>query len=334
MAEVSEQYKALVVRSEKGGYSRTVENLDLSKLPENEVLIRVHYSSLNYKDALSATGDPGVTTSYPHTPGIDAAGIVVKSTDDRYKVDQKVIVTSYDLGMDTPGGFGQYLYVPGDWIVPLPAGLTMKESMIIGTAGFTAAYGVLKIVRGGISAGDGPVVITGATGGVGSFAVLLLSNLGYSVVAVTGKRDQDDFLADLGAAEIAGRDIVTDHSKKQLLKATWVAAVDVAGGNILDTIIRQTRHNGIVICCGNLASHLLTTNIYPFILRGVSLTGVDSGICLMSDRLRIWKKLATEWKPRKLDRLYREVNLDQLSRNIDAILQGSLTGRVLINLRD
>lgn len=327
-------YSALQVTDEGGLFRTQVIEKKISDLPDHDVLVRVYYSSLNYKDALSATGNRDVTENYPHTPGIDAAGVVEESRDSRFKSGDPVIITSYDLGMNTPGGFGQYIRVPGNWIVPLPDQLSLKESMIIGTAGFTASYGILKITEGGIQPDDGPVVVTGATGGVGCFAVALLSQLGYEVVAITGKPEQHEFLKSLGAARIEDRDAVTDRSQKLLLKGTWAAAVDTVGAEILDTLIRQTRHNGIVTCCGNILGHKLHTNIYPFILRGVSLMGIDSGICLMQTRTRLWEKLAGEWKPEKLQQLFREVSLKRLPDEIDSILKGNQTGRVLVNLSD
>lgn len=333
MSQLPDKYRAIVVRETKNGYSKKVESLPLDHLPDNDVLIHVYYSSLNYKDALSASGQKGITTAYPHTPGIDAAGIVARSTDKRYREGDPVLVTSYDLGMDTPGGFGQYICVPGNWVIPIPKGLTMKESMVIGTAGFTAAYGIMKITQSGIKTGDGPVVVTGATGGVGSFGIALLAQIGYHVVAITGKKEKHVFLTELGAAEIMEREYVTDHSNKQLLKGTWAAALDTVGGVILDTLIRQTRHNGVVACCGNVLGHTLKTSIYPFILRGVSLMGIDSGITLMPKRLEIWNKMSNQWKPDKLDQLYREVDLESLADEIDTILRGDQTGRVIVNLR-
>ncbi|MEX0994679.1 MAG: YhdH/YhfP family quinone oxidoreductase [Balneolaceae bacterium] len=327
-------YQALEVTEVNGQFHSEVIEKKISDLPGHDVLIRVHYSSLNYKDALSATGNRGVTENYPHTPGIDAAGIVVSSKDSRFREGDKVIVTSYDLGMNTPGGFGQYIRVPGKWIVPLPKKLTLKESMIIGSAGFTASYGLLKITEGGIHPDDGPVVVTGATGGVGCFAVALLSQIGYEVVAITGKHEQHDFLYRLGAANIADRDFVTDRSQKLLLKSTWAAAIDTVGAEILDTILRQTRYNGIVTCCGNILGYKLHTNIYPFILRGVCLMGIDSGSCLMHTRNKLWDKLAGEWKPVVLHQLFREVSLNRLPKEIDSIIDGDQIGRVLVNLRN
>jgi acrylyl-CoA reductase (NADPH) len=329
---LADTYQALVVRETPEGYIRNVESRKLIDLPGNGVLIRVRYSSLNYKDALSATGNKGVTTVFPHTPGIDAAGIVVSSDEEQYIPGDPVIVTGYDLGMNTPGGFGEYIRVPADWVVPQPDGLSLKESMILGTAGFTAACGVMKIIDGGISPGSLPVVVTGATGGVGIIAVALLSQLGFDVTAVTGKKDRYSLLRRLGAKEVTGRDTVSGKSRKLLLSSTWSAAIDTVGGEILDTVIRQISHNGVVTCCGNILGHDLKTNIYPFILRGVTLSGIDSGNCLMPMRLKIWHKLATDWKPKHLSEIYHEVRLGQLSDEIDRILKGEQTGRVLVSL--
>ncbi len=325
-------YKALVVRETPGGITRSVEARKLENLPDNGILIRVKYSSLNFKDALSATGNKGVTSVYPHTPGIDAAGLVVRSESKRFNKGDRVIVTSYDLGMNTPGGFGEFIRVPAEWVVPLPDRLSLKESMILGTAGFTAAYGVMKIIEGGITPGSMPVVVTGATGGVGTIAVTLLSQLGYGVTAVTGKNHKHDFIRKIGASEVLGREEVSDSSGKLMLSSRWSAAVDTAGGKILDTVIRQTAHNGVVACCGNVLGHELKTNIYPFILRGVTLAGIDSGNCLMPLRREIWRKLASAWKPKHLPDIYHEINLDQLDDEIELMLDGKQTGRVLVNL--
>ncbi len=328
-------YRALVARKKGAdGTSLSVENLITKDLPDHDVLVRVHYSSLNYKDALSASGNPGVTKNYPHTPGVDAAGVVEHSRDDRFKKGDEVIVTSYDLGQNTPGGFGEYIAFPGDWIVPLPKGLTLKESMIAGTAGFTAAYGVKKIVDQGISPADGNVLVTGATGGVGSIAVALLSDLGYNVIAVTGKKDEHAFLKELGAVEVVDRENITKVKDHPLLGSRWIAAIDTVGGSMLDSVLPQTAHNGVVACCGNVLGGKLETSIYPFILRGVGLMGVDSGICLMEDRIEIWDKLAGLWKLKDSKKLHREVNLDELPEEIEKILNGNQVGRVLVTLLD
>lgn len=328
------EYSALVAeKRDNGEMDLGVQSLRTSDLPDHNVLIKVHYSSLNYKDALSASGNPGVTKNYPHTPGIDAAGVVECSSDERYTTGDKVLVTGYDLGQNTAGGFGEYISVPGDWIVPLPETLSLKESMIFGTAGFTAAYGIKKIVDQGVETGDETVLVTGATGGVGSLAVSILSHIGYRVVAVTGKEDQKPFLKTLGASEIVSRESVTDISGAPLQSGRWIAAIDTVGGEMLDAVLRQTGHNGVVACCGNILGGRVGTSIYPFILRGISLMGIDSGNCLMKDRIEIWNKLANEWKPSTLEKLCHECTLVDLPAEIEKIQKGSQVGRTLVNLR-
>jgi len=329
MSELS--FKALVVsEQDDGSYHREIKERSVRSLPDNDVLINVHYSSLNYKDVLSATGNKGVTRHFPHTPGVDAAGIIEESEDNRFKKGDEVIVTSFDLGQDTPGGFGEYISVPGDWIVPLPDGMTLRESMIYGTAGFTAAYGVYKLKHNEIEPGSGRILVTGATGGVGSMSVALLAHLNYKVEAVTGKKDQESFLKKLGAEKVIGRDEVYSKSRSPLLSARWVGAIDTVGGEMLDAVIRQTEHNGTVACCGNVLGHDLNTSIYPFILRGVSLMGIDSGICLMPMRKKIWHLLATDWKLRNLEELATEITLEELNAEIENILKGRQVGRTLL----
>jgi len=329
------KFKALVARkTDDGNTTLSVEERQTSDLPDHNVLIRVHYSSLNYKDALSATGNPGVTKSYPHTPGIDAAGVVEWSDDKRFGTGDNVLVTGYDLGQNTAGGFGEYVCVPAGWVVRLPEGLTLRESMILGTAGFTAALGVQKIMEQEVDTERGAVLVTGATGGVGSLAVAILSRAGYTVIAVTGKRDQTSFLKELGASEVISRSDVTDVPEVPLLSSRWAAAIDTVGGEMLDAVLRQTGHNGVVACCGNILGGKLETSIYPLILRGVSLMGIDSGNCLMEDRLQIWKNLADAWKPSNLEVISRNCTLDDLPGEIEKILQGGQAGRVLVTLRD
>jgi putative YhdH/YhfP family quinone oxidoreductase len=323
-------YRALVAEEKNGIFRQSVKRLQVDNLPDHDVLVRVHYSSLNYKDVLSASGNKSVTKTYPFTPGIDAAGIVEESGDSSIQKGDKVIVTSYDLGMNTPGGFGEYIRVPGEWIVPLPDGLSLKESMMIGTSGLTAAIGVEKIVSQHIRPQKGSVLVTGATGGVGSFAVALLSHLGFSVIAATGKTDQKEWLKSIGAASVIHRDNITSVPDKPLLSSRWTAALDTVGGSMLDAVIRQTGHNGVVTCCGNILGHQLETSIYPFILRGVSLMGIDSGIALMEDRLRIWNKLATEWKHSGLELLTTQCSLEDLPDEIRKIRDGKQVGKSIV----
>jgi len=332
---MSTTFKALVVEeTEDGQFERTVKDWPFRRLPDNDVLVKVHYSSLNYKDALSASGNKGVTKKYPHIPGIDAAGVVAESRNKRFKKGDRVIVTGYDLGQNTSGGFGQFIRVPGDWLVPLPAGLSLRESMIMGTAGFTAAIGIRHLRHNNIEPGDGRILVTGATGGVGTMAVGILSKLGYEIVAATGKMERESFLKETGASEVIHRDKVQDQSSKPLLSSHWAGAIETVGGLMLDTTIRQMQHNGVVACCGNVLGHELHTNVYPFILRGVSLMGIDSGNCLMDLRRKLWEKLAAEWKPKNLDKLAKKRSLEELNNEIEKILNGKQVGRVLLDLND
>jgi putative YhdH/YhfP family quinone oxidoreductase len=326
-------FNALVVKEAgEGTFQRSVQQWNIQDLPENDVLVRVHYSSLNYKDALSASGNKGVTKKYPHIPGVDAAGIVEESTDERFAKGDAVLVTGYDLGQNTYGGFSEYVRVPADWIVPLPDNITLRESMILGTGGFTAAIGVHHLQFNNVHPSNGEVLVTGATGGVGALAVMILSKIGYKVVAATGKMDQKTFLLEIGADSVIHRDEVQDKSSKLLLPGRWAGVIDTVGGIMLDTAIRQTKHNGTIACCGNVLGAELHTNVYPFILRGVSLMGIDSGNCLMRLRKELWQKLATDWKPGQLEKLAKDVTLSGLNEEIDRILQGKQVGRVVVSL--
>jgi len=330
---MSKPFKALVVEeTDNGNFERSVRQRSTADLPDYEVLIEVHYSALNYKDALSATGNKGVTQEFPHTPGVDAAGVVAESNDERFSRGDEVIVTSFDLGQNTDGGFGHYIRVPGDWIVPLPDGLTLRESMMWGTAGFTAAYGVHHLMENGCEPETGPVLVTGATGGVGSLAVALLAHNNFEVTAATGKMDQQEYLESLGAKEIINRNTLTDDSGRPLLGSKWAGALDTVGGDMLDVVLRQTQHNGTVACCGNILGGQLHTSIYPFILRGIGLIGIDSGMCKMPMRKTIWNQLATDWKISTLDAICRECTLSNLNEEIDTILAGKQVGKVLVKV--
>ncbi|OGU19356.1 MAG: quinone oxidoreductase [Geobacteraceae bacterium GWF2_54_21] len=331
--ESSTQFKAVVV--EKSGdkqFVREIRERRIADLPPGDLLVRVHYSSLNYKDALSATGHPGVTRQFPHTPGIDAAGVVVSCESGAFVAGEQVIVTGYDLGMETDGGWGQYIRIPSAWAVRLPAGLTMREAMTIGTAGFTAALSVFKLARAGVKPDDGEILVTGATGGVGSIAVSILSRAGYRVVAATGKTSDETFLHNLGAAEVIPREKVTEGGDRPMMKERWAGVVDVVGGETLAAAVKSTRYGGVVTCCGLVGSIDLVMNVYPFILRGVSLLGIDSVSCPAGTRLQVWEKLAGEWKPGHLVEVVTEVPLDGLEEKIRTILQGGIRGRVIVKL--
>lgn len=331
--ESSTPFKSLVVdKTTDKQVGRNIRERSVNDLPQGNLLVRVHYSSLNYKDALSATGHPGVTRQFPHTPGIDAAGEVVSCENGTYTPGDKVIVTGYDLGMETDGGWGQYIRIPSDWAVRLPAGLSLHDAMALGTAGFTAALCVLKLEQAGIKPADGDILVTGATGGVGSIAVSILSRAGYRVVAATGKVSDEAFLRTLGAAEVITREEVTAGAERPLLKERWAGVVDVVGGETLAATIKSTRYGGAVTCCGLVGSIELPLNVYPFILRGVSLIGIDSVNCPATTRQQVWEKLAGVWKPEHLTAVVTEIPLEGLEEKIQAILHGEIRGRVIVKL--
>jgi acrylyl-CoA reductase (NADPH) len=325
-------FKAMVVsETAEKTFPREIRERALDDLPAGELIIEVKYSSLNYKDALSATGNKGVTRKYPHTPGIDAAGVVVDSTTKAFGVGDQVTVTGFDLGMNTSGGFGQYISVPALWATRLPQGLSLKDSMGYGTAGLAAALCIIRLMASGLSKESGEVLVTGATGGVGSIAAAILAKLGFNVVAATGKAGVHDFLKSLGAAAIISREEANDTSGRPLQKPRWAGAVDTVGGNILATALKTTKYGGLVAACGNAMSPDLNVSVYPFILRGVSLLGVDSVEIPMRARQMAWSKLAGEWSI-DLARIVTEVSLEELNPKIDEILKGGIRGRVLVDL--
>jgi len=330
---MSETFRALLVEeSAPKTFTRRVTDRKLSDLPEGNLLVRVKYSSLNFKDALSAIGHPGVSRKFPHTPGIDAAGEVVECGSGAFSPGDEVVLTGRDLGMNTPGGFGQFIRVPSDWAVPLPKGLSLREAMIFGTAGFTAALSVRKLLAAGVGPDSGDVLVTGATGGVGSIAAAILAKTGYRVVASSGKAAAGEMLKKLGAAEVISREAVVENADRPMLKERWAGVVDCVGGETLAAALKATRYGGTVTCCGLVGSPDLKMNVYPFILRGVSLFGVDSVECPMEPRLEVWKKLAGPWKLDNLEALADECTLDELDPKIEAILHGQLMGRTLVRL--
>lgn len=326
-------FRALVVTEAKDNkYFREIKEKSLAELPEGEVLVRVKYSSLNYKDVLSAIGNKGVTKQYPHTPGIDAAGVVAESLSPDFQPGDEVIVTSYDLGMNTHGGFGQFIRVPAAWVVKRPAGISLRESMIYGTAGFTAALSVYRLMDCGVATNQGKILVSGATGGVGSIAVSILAKEGYQVAAVSGRAETRDYLLELGAQEIISADDATDTSGKPLLPAKWAGAIDTVGGPLLATTIKSMQYGGAVTCCGNVASPDLPLTVYPFILRGVTLMGIDSQNCPMPTRVQVWQNLADKWKLPHLDKMTTETTLEGLTEEIDLILQRKHKGRTIVRL--
>jgi len=336
MSKTDSVFRALWVEEDNSGekpvYRSEIRERNIDELPTGEVLIRVRYSSLNFKDALSARGNKGVTRSYPHTPGIDAAGEVVSCGTSDFSAGDEVIVIGYDLGMNTPGGYGQYIRVPADWVVRKPDGLGLRESMVIGTAGFTAALCVEKLLRNGVSPEQGAVLVTGASGGVGSVAVCLLARLGFTVHALTGKASEHEFLRSLGASEVLARETLSESSTKPMLKEQWAGAVEVVGGEILSNVIKSLNYGGSVACCGLVASPVFSASVFPFILRGVNLLGVDSVNLPLSTKAALWQKLSGEWKLDQLDSLATDIGFDQLPVSLDAVFSGKSKGRLVLNL--
>lgn len=330
---MSHSFKALVIaENAEKQYVRNIVQKDISDLPVGDVLIKVHYSALNYKDALSSVGNKGVTKNYPHTPGIDAAGVVEASDSSDFQVGDQVIVTSYDLGMNTSGGLAEYIRVPANWIVKLPAGLTLKEAMINGTAGFTAGMCINALLNHGLNPEKGKVLVTGSTGGVGTLAIAMLAKLGFEVVAVTGKPEAVDFLKKIGASEIVGREALDDQSGRPLLKSVYAGVVDTVGGNILATALKSLTYGASAAICGLVASAELHTTVLPFILRGNTLFGIDSAECPMSLRQNIWQKLATDWKPNDLALLAHEISLEEVPEKLDLMLKGKALGKTIVKL--
>jgi alcohol dehydrogenase len=326
-----EEYQCLrVSESSDGSFSQTVETRPLEALPDGDLTIRVQYSSLNYKDALSATGNRGVTKEYPHTPGIDAAGVVESSATDRFRPGDEVIVTGFDLGMNTDGGFAERIRVPVQWALPLPSGMTLGTSMSYGTAGLTAGLCVRAVMEGGVTADKGTILVTGATGGVGSLSVAILSHLGYHVTAVTGKRDRHDFLTGAGASEVMDREEFLRQPERPLLKSLCAGAIDTLGGKPLDILLRGCDEFGVVAACGMAASTGIETNVFPFILRGVRLDGITSQNCPMEIRESVWARLAGEWHPPILETLTKECSLGELPDHIQSMLQVESTGRIRV----
>ncbi|WP_298861801.1 YhdH/YhfP family quinone oxidoreductase [uncultured Gimesia sp.] len=321
-----------VNKNEQSEITADVESISHDDLPPGAITIRVVYSSINYKDALAATGQPGVVRNFPHVPGIDAAGIVVASDSDQFKVGQSVVVTSYELGVERWGAWSEFIRVQPEWIVPLPEELTLKESMILGTAGLTAAICVSSLLHHGINVNAGEILVTGASGGVGSFALSLLNQLGYSVTAVSSKIALQERLIELGAKQIIHPNEVNTGSKKPLLKAQWAGAIDTVGGSLLSHLIRSIQPEGCVAACGNAGGTELDLTVFPFILRGVTLSGIDSAWYPIEKRTALWQKLATDWKLPDLDSRARVITLDQVSKTVDSILNGSHQERTIIQI--
>ena len=324
-------FKAFWVEKTDAGFTRQIIEREEADLPEGDLLIQVNYSSLNYKDGLSATGNPGVTRKFPHTPGIDAAGVVLQSGVSDFAEGDEVIVIGFDLGMGTPGGFGQRIRVPANWAVKMPQGLTQHSSMLLGTAGFTAAECIDKLESAGLRSDAGPVLVTGATGGVGSVAVKILNHLGFEVAAVTGKPEQHELLKRLGASTILSREEALEGADKPLLAERWAGVVDTVGGATLFNAVKSLKYGGSLAACGLVGGANFDATVLPFLLRNVNLLGVDSVELPLQEKSRIWSRLADEWLV-DLSQLEERMALTDLSDGIDRILAGQMVGRGVVHL--
>ena len=323
-------FSAFLVEKEDKNVTHSIVERSTDDLPDGDLLIMVQYSSVNYKDALSAKGMPGVTRNYPHTPGIDAAGVVVESKVPGFAEGDEVIVIGFDLGMNTAGGYGEFIRVPASWATPLPVGMTTRETMVIGTAGFTAALCIEKLERMGATPADGPVIVTGATGGVGSVAVALLAQSGYEVIASSGKSDKHDYLKSIGANSVIGRAEISEANPRPMLGESYAHGVDTVGGEILSNVIKSLSYGGSVAICGLVASPAFTTTVLPFILRGVNVLGIDSVVLPIEQKNKTWNRLATDWKLNTLDEMTVEIGLDGISESVDTIFAGQVSGRTLV----
>ena len=313
--------------SESGQVTRQIENAEPKEPADGEILVKVAYSGLNYKDALSASGNKGISRFYPHTPGIDAAGEVVISTRAEFKPGDRVIVTGFDLGMNTKGSFAEYITVPAAWTLHLPEEMSLKEAMMLGTAGLTAAMSIDKILSSDLR--SGPVIISGATGGVGSMGLLILKKLGIETAAYSRRPETATYLRSLGAKEILH---AWEESPKPLLKGLYSAGIDTVGGPVLENMLKHIRPYGALAICGMALSPHFTTTVYPFILRGISLYGIESAEAPMAWRKTLWNRLATEWKPDGLESICRTVRLEGLEAEIQKMLAGKALGRVVVEI--
>ncbi len=323
--------KAFVVEQiEKKVFESGIKEIDVPTIEENEVLIKVSYSSLNYKDALSSVGNPGVTRNFPHVTGIDVAGVIEESNSSDFAKGESVLVTGYDMGMNTDGGHAEFVKVPASWVVKMPAGITDKEIMTYGTAGLTAALSVNELLNNGIT--EGKVLVTGATGGVGSIAVSILAKLGFEVVAISGKEEKIDFLKSIGASDVILRKDFDVENKRPMGSERYAGVVDTVGGNILAEALKVVRYDGVATCCGLTSSFELPTNVFPFILRGVRLIGIDSVECTIEKKTAAWEKLAGDFAIETLNDLTNEISLDEVKDAYAALIDGKAVGRYLVKI--
>lgn len=328
-----DNFKAFMVNKNEQNFSAEVKTIRLEDLPAGDVLIKVAYSSVNFKDGLASIPNGKIVRSYPFIPGIDLAGTVVRSDDSRFNEGDEVIATSYEIGVSHYGGYSEYARIPGDWIVPLPEGLTLKEAMVFGTAGFTAALSVHRLEENGLTTEKGKVLVTGASGGVGSVAVAMLAKRGYHVVASTGKESEHEYLRKIGATDIISREELVGEKIKPLDKQLWAAAVDPVGGKTLSAILSKLEYNGSVAVSGLTGGTDVPATVFPFILRGINLLGIDSVYCPMETRKLLWQRMATDLKPAgMLETIKNEVSLEELPGVLTSILKGENRGRTIVKM--
>ena len=322
------KYKAYQIAENNGSFSGSMVELDKPAIEQDHVLIKVSYSSLNYKDALAASGAKGVVRSYPFVPGIDVAGEIIETASSKFSIGDRVLATGYKIGMAVSGGFGEIVHLPSNWVIKCPDSLSNMNAMSYGTAGITAAACVKKIIDANVSK-ELPVIVSGATGGVGSISVGLLAKLGYEVHAITGKKDQNEVLSSMGASKIILRDVYMSEPVKPLDKAIYAGAVDTVGGDILSKIVSMVNNQGVVSCCGNVAGAMFTSSVFPFILRGVQLSGIDSAESSLTLKSELWNLLSDEWSLNLKDQT-KVVTIDQIESEINKILDGNQIGRIVI----
>lgn len=326
-------FPAFLADPASGSIARGVTTISLDDLPPDGVLVDVHWSSVNYKDALATLPDGRVARISPIVPGIDLAGVVMASDDPAFPEGTEVLAHGYELGVSRHGGYAACARVPADWLVRLPTGMSLRDAMVIGTAGFTAALSIIALEKHGLSPQAGPVLVTGATGGVGSFAVSILAARGYEVVASTGKQEAAGYLRHLGAHEVIDRVVLSEPTPRPLESATWAAAVDCVGGPTLANVLKRLRYGGAVAASGLTGGSDLAASVMPFILRGVSLLGIDSVQMPVQHRQAVWDRLGSDLRPPNLEEIGRSISLAELDRALTEIRSGAVTGRYVVDLR-
>ncbi|MFV1968572.1 MAG: YhdH/YhfP family quinone oxidoreductase [Pirellulaceae bacterium] len=333
MTASEESFRCYLVKKIGKNIEAAVDRRPIYELPAGDVLIRVAYSSLNYKDAMAATGHPGLARHFPHVPGIDSAGVVVESSSREFRAGDSVVATSYELGVERWGGWSEYVRAPAEWVIPLPPGLSLEDGMTLGTAGLAAGLCVRALERHDVRPDSGDVVVTGATGGVGSLAVKLLARLGYSVLAISGKADQYAWLREQGAKEVLPREEILDSGKRPLLKPRFAGAVDTVGGNMLASLLKSMKQASCVTCCGVVGGADIATTIYPFILRGVTLAGIDTAWCSAARRRDVWNRYRGDWRLEGLDEIRTTIGLGDIDEYVQRILSGGIIGRTVIQIK-